>query len=105
MHVVPTFFHVRIYDPGDSALPAQSITGSVEGIISDPSGNAIAAAVLRMVADSTGAERSQSAAADGTFVLNAVPPGSYTLIVEQCSANIRSGAQHALGNLCRMWAC
>ena len=48
-----------------SALPAQWITRSVEGIIFDPSGNAIAAAVLRMVADSTGAERSQSAAADG----------------------------------------
>jgi hypothetical protein len=63
-------------------LDAQPITGSVEGTVADPGGSAIAGAAVRLVSDTTGVERTLHSDPNGNFVINAVPPGGYTLAVE-----------------------
>ncbi|HEY1497408.1 MAG TPA: carboxypeptidase regulatory-like domain-containing protein, partial [Candidatus Solibacter sp.] len=63
--------------------PAQQVTGSITGTVTDPSGSAIAGATVRLTSEQTGAVRTVPAAAEGDFVLTAVPAGMYTIGVEQ----------------------
>lgn len=63
-------------------LPAQVLTGSVVGTVVDSGGDVIPAAGLRLVSESTGATREATSDERGNFEFNAIPPGSYALIVE-----------------------
>jgi len=60
----------------------QLVTGSMVGAVTDSSGALIAGAKLKAIADTTGAERTGTTGADGQFIFNAMPPGTYTIIVQ-----------------------
>ncbi|MBK7931348.1 MAG: carboxypeptidase regulatory-like domain-containing protein [Bryobacterales bacterium] len=61
---------------------AQSITGSLAGVVTDPTDAAIpnAAVVLRL--DATGAERTADTNEAGRFFFGSLQPGAYTLSIE-----------------------
>ncbi len=64
-------------------LWGQLLTGSVVGTVVDTSGSAIPGITVKLVSETTGGTREATSDELGSFVLNAIPPGSYTLIVEQ----------------------
>lgn len=57
-------------------------TTSLRGTVTDPSGAAIAGATLTLVNPATGASRSATSEANGTYVFLEILPGTYTLTVE-----------------------
>ena len=63
--------------------PAQQVTGSITGTVTDPSGSAIVGAAVRLVSEQTGAIRTVAADAEGNFVFTAVNAGMYTVGAEQ----------------------
>ncbi len=63
-------------------LPAQSIYGTLTGIISDPSGAVIVGATLKLRDEQSGSQRDTVANSDGYYTFVSVPPGSYQLSVE-----------------------
>src|SRR5688500_7353142 len=62
---------------------AQTVTGSITGAVQDESGSSVPGAALKLVSESTSAIRSILSDQSGNFVFNAVPPGVYTLHVQQ----------------------
>lgn len=64
-----------------SPLYSQSITGSIEGAVADPSGAAIVAAPLRLVHTATNAARESVTSTTGAFFFTSLPPGEYLLQV------------------------
>lgn len=65
-----------------SVAPAQEVTGSITGVVADPSGSVVAGATAKLVSEQTGAARTVSTLADGVFTFAAVKPGIYTVSVE-----------------------
>src|SRR4051812_27673084 len=65
------------------ALPvaAQSATGEMRGVVTDPSGAVIASANV-VLASSDGATTTANSGRDGAFHFAAVKPGTYTLVIE-----------------------
>src|SRR5271165_5007869 len=63
-------------------LPAQSIYGTLTGIVSDPSGAVIAGATLKLRDQQSGSQRDTVANHDGYYTFVSVPPGTYQLVVE-----------------------
>jgi hypothetical protein len=63
--------------------PAQTVTGSISGSVTDASRSAIPAVKVTLTSETTSAVRETTTDADGNFLFNAVLPGSYTLAVEQ----------------------
>jgi hypothetical protein len=59
----------------------QANTGIIMGIITDPSGAIIPDAEVKVTNDATGLTRSVVSNATGSYVLSALPLGSYTLMV------------------------
>jgi hypothetical protein len=64
-----------------TSLPAQSIYGTLEGIVSDPSGAVIAKAILKLRDQQSGSQRDTVANHDGFYTFVSVPPGTYQLTV------------------------
>ena len=64
-----------------AAAAAQLPTGTLTGIIVDPSGTAVAGAAVHVVDIGSGAERRLASAADGAFVMPGLPPGKYHVTV------------------------
>jgi outer membrane receptor protein involved in Fe transport len=62
-------------------LAAQTITGTIEGSVVDPSGAAVAAAPLRLSHAGTGAIRESVTDARGAFLFTSLAPGEYQLEV------------------------
>ena len=62
-------------------LAAQTISGSIVGTITDPTGAAIPEASVRLTASSSGAVRTTTSDARGDFSFNALPPDTYVLTV------------------------
>jgi hypothetical protein len=62
---------------------AQTITGTVSGIVTDSNGAAIPGATVTMVGDKKGDSRTDTTNDSGRFSFNAVQPGAYTLRIEQ----------------------
>src|ERR1700722_7911040 len=62
-------------------LPAQSIYGTLTGIVSDPSGAIIAKAGLKLRDEQSGSQRDTIANGDGYYTFVSIPPGKYQLIV------------------------
>ncbi|MDX2152365.1 MAG: carboxypeptidase regulatory-like domain-containing protein [Bryobacteraceae bacterium] len=58
---------------------AQETTGTVQGTLLDPSGAAIPGARIDLVQDSTGVTLTQTSGADGKYIFNLVPPGSWSV--------------------------
>jgi hypothetical protein len=67
---------------GFFVLIAQTITGTLVGSLSDPSGLAIAGGRITLVQVETGAVRDTVASERGDFVLSSLPPGEYTLVAK-----------------------
>ncbi len=60
----------------------QVVTGSIVGSVADRGGGLIANATVKMISETTGAERATSTDQLGNFVFTAVRPDVYTLVVE-----------------------
>jgi hypothetical protein len=76
---VATFFLVA------ASLPAQSIYGTLTGVVSDPSGAVIQGATVRLTSESSGSQRETQTNSDGYFTFASVTVGDfrYGLTVEQ----------------------
>ena len=61
---------------------AQS-TGAIVGTVTDPSGAVVAGATVRIANTGTGAVRTVTTNASGNYVAEALPVGTYDLVVEQ----------------------
>ncbi|MFN2596864.1 MAG: carboxypeptidase regulatory-like domain-containing protein, partial [Pyrinomonadaceae bacterium] len=62
---------------------AQATTGTLRGVVADPSGSVIAGATVTVKNEATGAVAAPAATtAEGTYEFAALPPGSYTVTVE-----------------------
>jgi len=61
---------------------AQSITGAISGLVTDPANASIAGASLSLTSSATGAKRTASSNETGRFYFGSLQPGAYTLSVE-----------------------
>src|SRR5215468_2625445 len=62
--------------------PAQEVTGSISGAVTDPTGSAISGATVRLINEQTAASRTVESDAEGNFTFAAVLPGMYTVTAE-----------------------
>lgn len=62
-------------------LSGQTVSGSVTGLVVDPSGAAVPDAVIQLINQKTGEPRSVRAFGAGEFTFSAVQPGEYTIRV------------------------
>jgi hypothetical protein len=63
------------------SLPAQSIYGTLTGIVSDPSQAVVAGATIKLVDESSGSQRDTVTNSDGYYTFVSVPPGAYEVTV------------------------
>ena len=73
------FFALWILLP--AVLPAQSIYGTLTGIVSDPSQAVVASASVRLKDEKSGSQRDAVTNAEGYYSFSSVPPGTYQLTV------------------------
>jgi len=64
-----------------TSLPAQSIYGTLTGIVSDPSQAVVAGAALKLRDEQSGSQRDTVTNSDGYYTFVSVPPGAYELTV------------------------
>src|SRR3954453_14428461 len=64
-------------------LVAQSIYGTLTGIVSDPSQAVVAGATLKLRDQQSGSSRETVTNSDGFYTFVSVPPGAYELTVSQ----------------------
>jgi hypothetical protein len=63
------------------SLPAQSIYGTLTGIVSDPSDAVVAGAALTLRDQQSGSQRETVTNSDGYYTFSSVPPGTYQIMV------------------------
>jgi hypothetical protein len=63
------------------SLQAQSIYGTLTGVVSDPTGAVVAGATLQLRDQQSGSQRDTTANNDGYYTFVSVPPGAYQLTV------------------------
>ena len=64
------------------SLSAQSIYGSIRGLVTDPSSAIVANAKVSLINEGTNIERSATTNTSGEYVFSQVTPGTYTVEVE-----------------------
>lgn len=64
-------------------LAGQGINGSIAGTVTDPSGLAVAGAVITLTQTATAAQRTMNTDSQGDFVFGSLPPGEYSISVQQ----------------------
>src|SRR5713226_6506982 len=65
-----------------SSVSAQvSTTGKIAGVVTDASGAALATASITVKSPALTADRTQSAQADGSYLFDLLPPGTYEMTV------------------------
>ena len=64
---------------GGQRLSAQIDTGGITGTATDSSGAIVAGATITLTNDATGVVLSTKSTSSGTYSLNAIRPGTYTL--------------------------
>lgn len=64
-------------------LPAQEFRSTISGRVTDPTGAAVQGAKVQAVEKNTGAKAETASGAEGEYSLPFLPPGPYTLTVEQ----------------------
>ena len=62
---------------------AQAGTGSIAGVVTDPSGAVVQGASVTATNSATGAVRTMTTSDDGNYNITSLPPGSYTISVEK----------------------
>ena len=65
------------------SLPAQNISGSIAGTVTDPSGLPVQGAAVVLTHAATGAQREMKTDVRGDFVFGALAPGQYAIAVRQ----------------------
>ncbi|HTD23179.1 MAG TPA: carboxypeptidase regulatory-like domain-containing protein [Terriglobales bacterium] len=65
-----------------ATLSAQTLTGSITGVVEDPHGAVMPSVEVKLTSDSTGAVRTTTSSQNGEFTFNALPPDTYSLAVE-----------------------
>ena len=65
-----------------SLSAAQTVTGTIMGLVVDPSGNVIVGATVTLLNENTGAARTMPTTSTGAFAFPALPPGEYSVKVE-----------------------
>jgi hypothetical protein len=65
-----------------SIAPAQSISGRITGVVTDPSGAVVQDAPLTVTNEGTGAQRRATANESGFYIIPELPVGFYTVSVE-----------------------
>ena len=65
--------------PGYVAHAQVAGTGTIQGLVLDPSGNAIVGAVITATNTATGRVTTQPTSSAGVYVLSALPPGDYSV--------------------------
>jgi hypothetical protein len=78
-------------------LTAQSIYGTLTGIVSDPSQAVVAGAALTLRDQQSGSQRDTVTNADGYFTFSSVPPGAYQLTVVAKGFETHKQSDIALG--------
>ncbi len=68
-------------------LAAQNVTAALTGTVTDPSGAIVPKANVTLTNEATSDVRRTVTNSDGFFNLSAVPPGSYTIVIEQTGFN------------------
>jgi hypothetical protein len=66
-----------------STALAQSIVGRISGTVSDTAGGALRGAAVKVINDATASSRSAVADDNGFYIVTNLPPGNYTISVEQ----------------------
>jgi hypothetical protein len=66
-----------------NTAPAQTITGSISGAVTDSSGGMIPGATVTLSSEKTGQTRSANTNGEGRFNFAALQPGAYSVKVEQ----------------------
>ena len=87
-----------------TALQAQVVGGSINGVVTDPSGAAVRAATVVIHNTDTGAERALSTSADGRYVAPSLAAGRYMVLVTATGfgAQQRSGVALEVGQVARV---
>jgi trimeric autotransporter adhesin len=75
-------FAVAVLAVAIGNVAAQSIYGSIRGLVMDPASAAIPNAKVTLINEGTAAQRSEQANSLGEYVFNQVIPGTYTVSVE-----------------------
>jgi hypothetical protein len=65
-----------------AAATAQSVSGTILGTVTDPSGAVMADAKVTVVNEGTGLTRSVTSDANGEYVIPSIPTGRYTVMAE-----------------------
>ncbi len=73
---------ISLFLAGTAAL-AQSPTGTISGIVLDPSGAAIAKADIQIVNDATGVRYPSATNSEGIYAVPNLPPGAYRIQVSK----------------------
>ena len=80
-----------------TSLPAQSIYGTLTGIVSDPSQAVVAAAKIKLVNAESRDNREIVTNSDGYYTFVSVPPGAYEITVSE-SVTWRKILSHGTAN-------
>jgi hypothetical protein len=82
---------------------AQTPTGTIAGVVSDPTGNPIVGARVRLINRDSGLTRNLTTSAEGNYSSAALPPGEYHVTAEadafsrlECTATVETGATTTL---------
>jgi outer membrane receptor for ferrienterochelin and colicin len=80
-------------------LAAQTTTGEIRGVVTDPEGAPLSGASVTARNTETGFQRTAAAGADGAYVIRLLPPGAYTVraTLEGRQAGTLSGVNVAVG--------
>ena len=62
---------------------AQTITGSISGVVTDSTGSVVPAAAVMLANEKTGQTRNASTNGEGRFNFAALQPGSYSIKIER----------------------
>jgi Carboxypeptidase regulatory-like domain/TonB dependent receptor len=77
------FFLFIVWLVSGVAVAAQSPNGTINGLVLDPSGRAMADAEITIVNDSTRVQYTSKTNGEGIYVVNDLPPGPYRLQVSK----------------------
>jgi Carboxypeptidase regulatory-like domain len=80
-----------------AGLYAQSIFGTITGVVSDPSQAVLPNATVKLVDQGSGSTRDSKTNSDGYFTFASVPPGTYQLNVEAKGFELYKQTNVALG--------
>ncbi|MBZ5653787.1 MAG: TonB-dependent receptor [Acidobacteriia bacterium] len=66
-----------------AVLVGQTFRGTILGTVTDPSGNVVAGATVKVRNTGTGLERTATTSADGSYAINELPIGKYSVTITQ----------------------